>query len=148
MAFFGSFAKTNKGNWTNNPYYSVQIVGFAMMVAITVTSYQTYQIYQTRTLGQYIVKWSSSGFAQSMHERLKEQEPTSLADYRYILEHGRGSILIFVGERIAIIGDPESDTKRLEQAIKRIRNTSESFSIVESLEKSLQDLQLRAKKSN
>jgi len=145
ITFLGSFAKTNKGNWRNNPYYSIQFIGFAAAVAITVTSYQTYQIYQNRTLAQYIVQWPSSGYSLSLFNQLKEKEPTSLADYRYILEQGRGFILVSVAERIAIIGDPDSDSKRLEQTIKRINTTSDASSITQSLEKSLLDLRLQAK---
>lgn len=144
MAFFSSFAKTNKGNWKNNPYYSIQILGFAATIAITLTSYQTYQIYRNRTVAQYVVQWTGTGISSGMLEQLKEKEPTSLDDYRYILEHGRGYQLIFVAERIAIIGDPENDSKILEKTIERLDKTSDA-DITPKIKKSLQDLQLRHK---
>ena len=144
MAFFSSFAKTNKGNWKNNPYYSIQILGFAATIAITLTSYQTYQIYQNRTVAQYIVQWPGTGISSGMLKQLKEKEPATLADYRYILEHGRGYQLIFVAERIAIIGDLENDSKILEKTIERLEKTSDA-DLTPQIKKSLQDLQLRDK---
>jgi len=143
ITFLVSFTKINKGNWKNNPYYGIQFVGFAAAIVITITSYHTYQILQNRTLGQYIVRWPGYSFA--LREQLKEKEPFSLADYRYILENSNDYILIPVAERIAIIGDPDSDSKRIEQAIKRIKNISPSSFIIEGLEKSLLDLRSRSK---
>ncbi|MFY9226653.1 MAG: hypothetical protein WAQ98_28515 [Blastocatellia bacterium] len=143
IAFLVSFTKINKGNWKNNPYYGIQFVGFAAAIAITITSYHTYQILQNRTLAQYIVQWP--GYSIVLLGKLKEKEPSSLADYRYILENSNDYILIPVAERIAIIGDPDSDSKRIEQAIKRIKNISPSSFIIEGLEKSLLDLRFRSK---
>lgn len=146
IAFIRSFPQTNKGKWSQSAWYSVQIVGFIATIGILLTAYQTGKIYRTRTLGQYIVKWSLTGPSLSACEQLVRQEPASLTDYRYILENGKDHVLVFAGERIAAIGDPEEDSKRLTQTIERVRNITNTYSIVQSLEKSLQDLQSRTKK--
>jgi hypothetical protein len=145
ITFLVSFTKTNKGNWKNNPYYGIQFVGFAAAIAITITSYHTYQILQNRTLVHYIVQWPGAGISSvTLLEQLKEKEPASLDDYRYILEHGKGFILIRAAERVAIIGDPENDSKILEKTIERLNKTSDA-DITPQIKKSLQDLRLRYK---
>lgn len=146
IVFLRSFPQTNDGKWTKNLYYTVQIIGVIATIVMLGTSYKTYQIYKTRTPAQYIIQWRGTGPSLGTFEQLKRNEPASLTDYRYILEHGDGYILRDVAERVAIIGDLENDSKLIKKAIERIRNTPDSFSVIESLEKSLQDLESRSNK--
>jgi hypothetical protein len=59
--------------------------------------------------GKKIVEWSGGHPSDLVFRRLRNTEPGSIEAYRYIVQHGFGSMVSKAAERLGSIGNPNQD---------------------------------------
>lgn len=94
----------------------IRRLGFLATIAIVVTASVGVHTYLTRSDGEFVVRWGGTGPARTVLLGLDPQDPASLPDYRYVVEHGPRIHVCSAAARIAEIGD-RSDIDLLSKAI-------------------------------
>jgi hypothetical protein len=98
------------------------ITGCVALAAILVLAFWSHRIRTTRTRAEFIVQWPHTPPAREFMIELKKEEPESLNQYRYILEHGDSLLASDMAEKIAVIGDPDVDIPLLKKRLEEFQN--------------------------
>jgi hypothetical protein len=147
VAFHWMFRKDRDKTMPAAARYSLIGLGSLAVLSILVAISLGIVISRRRTMGEYLVKWSGTMPAIGMVNGLKDSEPNSLVEYRYILAHGDGHIVRLAAKRIGAIGDPVTDIPLLEDAMKRVDRPNYSMTFQEAVD-SLRARDNKAKSEN
>lgn len=113
-------------------------------IAIAFASGITVRTLKARTDAQFLIQRSGySSTGKAILARMKQREPASIDEYRYILKNGQDGVTGEVALRLSAISNDESDIDLLESAIKK-RGPSEYFT--GDLRRALEQLKTRLRK--
>jgi hypothetical protein len=96
------------------------LVSIVVVLLIAAGIVWRHQIMNTRTDAQMYLKWNGTMTGRALQMKFRQQEPASINEYRYILDHGSGHEVSDAARRIGIIGDPQVDTPSLKNAMMRV----------------------------
>lgn len=145
VALLASFGANAEQAWSRSAHKSIRLVAACMFIAIIVGAIWHVSIRGQRTDGAFIVQWSGSSSAHSMFNHLRDQEPSTLPTYRYIVENGNPYYIAESAERIAAIGQPGEDLPRLKAALQRVKIESPDTQFPDKIQQAIRDLENRSK---
>jgi len=142
---FASAFLPARGVFTNRKLRSCVLgLGTLGYVSVLALGFWSHHIRTTRTRAEFIVQWSYTPPSREYLRELKEEEPESLDEYRYILEYGNDLLVSDVAERIAALGNPEVDISLLEARLEEFQGDSYRDSCVEDIQAAIEKLREQA----
>jgi len=134
-------AKTRKDNNNTRERKPLLLVSIVVVLLIAAGFVWRHQIMNTRTDAQMYLKWRGTMTGRALQMKFRQQEPASINEYRYIVDHGQGYEVSDAARRIGIIGDPKVDTPRLMNAMMRVEGVYK-----QAIKEAIDSLSLREKR--
>ncbi len=120
------------------------LIATVHFIAVAFATGITVRTLKTRTDAQFLIQRSGySSTGKAILAGMKQREPASIDEYRYILKNGRYGVTGEVALRLSAISNDESDIDLLESAIKK-HGPSEYFT--GDLRRALEQLKTRLRK--
>ncbi len=141
IAFHKAVRKRDPYQDNRKARIGVLTVSYIAVILMCVGVVWSIRIHRTRTDVDFYLMWSGNVTGRELMQKFKQQEPASIDKYRYIVDHGKDYAIESAAERLGVIGDPQVDIPRLENAKERYRHY-----IRNSVQEAIDSLLLRVKK--
>jgi hypothetical protein len=115
-------AWSNIGSFKQNSTARIVVMCISIVILLSIGFGVLWRknILATRTDAQMYLRWSGTMTGRALEAQFKREEPVSINEYRYIIDHGNGYTISFPAKRLGFIGDPSIDLPRLGNAMKRV----------------------------
>jgi uncharacterized membrane protein len=113
-AFVQSFNPRLRGDFPGGTR-AIYWIGVSHLIGVACAAVLMMHTHFTRTSEKFIVAWEFTYIAKQKFQELEALGPQSLAAFRYIKEHGTGTIAAKAAERIKEIEGSQNDVQQSDQ---------------------------------